>query len=171
MANNLNLTATALDRYLGKPIEKICPLGFGRIGDPHFHCAHFVGHVLSLNHRANVGATCAVMVYGGWKRRGSSACIRVNELFNRCSDLAGPDEKGCLAYITMKSNLRSRGGNFTMGSDARKHVGIYLGGQVWHYGNLKDKVKKQSLEDFSKHYSGDAVVRFTRFPKRAKFVP
>lgn len=170
MANNLNLTAECLDEYVSKPITKICPLGFGKVGDAHNHCAHFVGHVLTLNHDANVGLTCAGMVSAGHKRKAEGACIRVNEVFNRCTDLDEPDEKGCLAYITISSNVKKEGGVYVMGQHPRKHIGIYLGGYVWHYGNTKDKVRKQALDDFKKHYAGTTTVRFTIFPQKAAFV-
>ena len=171
MANHLNLTPEALDKYIGKAITELCPLKFGTIGDEHNHCAHFVGHALTLNHDANVGTTCAAMVWAGRKRKDEGACIRVNEVFNRCDDLDGPDEKGCLAYITIPSNVKEENGVWVMGSHKRKHIGIYLAGCVWHYGNTKDKVKKQPLAEFEKHYSGKTVVRFTVFPQRAVFVP
>src|SRR3954464_4477177 len=106
MANNLNLTAEQLDAYLGKSIDEICPLGFGKVKDKHNHCAHFVGHALTLNDKTLVGDTCAIMVYQGQKHRNQSACIRVVEFFNlQTMQLAEPDEKGCLAFLTMENNV------------------------------------------------------------------
>jgi hypothetical protein len=173
MANNLNLTPEALSKYVGRPITDICTLGFGTVGYEHNHCAHFVGHVLRLNTEANVGTTCAHMIWKGLEKGADSACIRVNELFNRVADLAAADEKGCLIYVTVPSNIKEENGIWVMGSQKRKHVGIYLGGEVWHYGNTKDKVKRQKLDefegDFQKVYSPDIVIRYTIFPKSAEF--
>jgi len=170
VANNLDLTSEGLSAYEGLSIEDICELGFGDCGDTQNHCAHFVGHVLALNHATNVGLTCAQMTHGGRKQPASGACIRVNEVFNRQSQLAEADEKGCLVYITMKSNVTGEGEARVMGQQARKHIGIYLDGNVWHYGNTRDAVKRQTLADFKKHYSGDTIVLYTQFPKGAVFV-
>ena len=169
MANNLDLTSEHLDEYVGLSVDDFCGLGFGDLGDEHNHCAHFVGHALSLNASANVGLTCAAMTRSGRAHQAEGACLRVNEVFNRQTQLAEADEKGCLVYITMQSNLTGKPGAYTMGQAKKKHIGIYLGGQVWHYGNNKDKVRKQSLEEFEEHYSGDTIVLFTRFPQRAVF--
>ncbi len=170
MANNLNLTATELDKYIGKSIEDICPLKYGTVGDEGNHCAHFVGHALTLNHKANVGLTCAGMTWEGRKKKDEGGCLRVNEVYNRVDHLQDADEKGCLICITMTSNVTKKGDDYTMGSQSRKHIGIYLGGHVWHYGNTKDKVKKQALGEFKKHYSGKTIILYSKFPKTAAFV-
>lgn len=171
MAHHLELTAEKLDFYLGEPISRICPLHFGTVGDQHNHCAHFVGHALKLNHQANVGTTCAAMTYDGRRQRDSGACIRVNELFNRCTQLEDADPHGCIVYITTPGNLTGRGTRRVMGQHPRKHVGIYLDGEVWHYSNSRDRVVRQSIDEFSQHYSGNPVMAYTAFPKAATFVP
>jgi hypothetical protein len=171
MANNLNLTPELLDAYVGKPITDLCPLGFGTIGDEHNHCAHFVGHALTLTGKANVGKTCAVMTWDGRTRPEEGVCILVNDLFNRQTQLTEADEKGCLIYITRPGNVTTtKDGVTTMETNKTKHVGIYLGGCVWHYGNTKDKVKRQTLAEFEQHYSGKTVILYTEFPKIAAFV-
>jgi hypothetical protein len=170
MANNLNLTAGALDKYLGKSIATMCPLEFGAVGDVHNHCAHFVGHALTLTGKENVGKTCAVMTWAGKTSPEKGVCILVNELFNRQTQLAEPDENGCLVYITMATNVSTVKGVTTMGTASKKHVGIYLAGTVWHYGNTKDQVRCQSLEEFKNHYAGKTVILYTTFPKGAAFV-
>ena len=55
-----------------------------------------------------------------------------------------------------------------MASRPKKHVGIYCDGNVWHYSNTKDKVVKQTPDEFAKHYgnSGFAVFYGT-FPAGA----
>lgn len=174
MANNLSLTASLLDEYTGKDITELCPVGFGAVGDEWHHCAHFVGHALGLNHAANVGTTCAAMRWKGNKTK--SACIRVNELFNRgVTEIDAADEKGCLIFCTIPSNApKPPVGARVMGSKSRKHVGIYLEGSVWHYGNGKDKVKKESLADFTSafqgNYGSDAIFLYGKFPSSAAFI-
>lgn len=176
MANNLNLTEDWLDSYLNRPITRICTLGFGSVGDAHNHCAHFVGHVLSLNADTNVGLTCASMTRAGRRNSAAGACIRVHEVFNHTEDLDAGDDKGCLIYVTKASNFsQSASGWYVMGNIPRKHIGIYLGGVVWHYGNTKDKVKRQDLADFEATfesvYGGNTAVRYTKFPKKAALAP
>jgi hypothetical protein len=172
MANHLDLTTEKLDAYIGRSIDRICPLRFGTIGDEHNHCAHFVGHALGLNHDANVGSTCAAMIWKADKSKG--ACIRVNELYNRVGVTDEADEKGCLVYVTLRTNAPPPPtGRRIMGSHRKKHVGILLGQDVWHYGNTKDKVTKDSIEDFEarfkRNYGKDIVVLFSRFPIAARF--
>ena len=57
MAAALVMNTAVLEEYVGKNIELICPLGFGKIGDVDNHCAHFVSHVLRLNESLGFGPT------------------------------------------------------------------------------------------------------------------
>jgi hypothetical protein len=41
-----------------------------------------------------------------------------------------------------------------MGRDDTKHVGIYVGGAVWHYSNSMRKVVAMSVSQMHNHYSG-----------------
>ncbi|MDF2763855.1 MAG: hypothetical protein K0S81_849, partial [Rhodospirillales bacterium] len=34
----------------------------------------------------------------------------------------------------------------------RKHMGIFVGGSVWHYSNSQDKVVCVSIDRMKKHY-------------------
>ena len=52
-----SLSATLLDSFVGKSVEQLCPLGFGKVSDDHNHCADFVGHVLKLNSSVTTGVT------------------------------------------------------------------------------------------------------------------
>lgn len=174
MSNHLSLTAARLDEYVGKDIARICPVGFGEVKDKWHHCAHFVGHALGLNHAADVGATCASMIWKGDRSR--SACLRVNELFNRAvAEIDAADDKGCLIFCTVPDNApKPPVGRRIMGTKSRKHVGIYLDGSVWHYGNTGDKVKCESLDDFTaafqRNYGADAIFFYGRFPTAARFI-
>tara|TARA_Y100000815_G_C13086250_1_gene403949 strand:- start:113 stop:595 length:483 start_codon:yes stop_codon:yes gene_type:complete len=148
-------TATTLDAFLGKDIRDICGTGFedARVN----HCAHFVGHALSIN----VGMVCGSMKY---ETRGEGASIRVDEIYNACpirgawGDLPKGTER-CLAFVTLPSNVAEG----TMGSHPRKHVGVYIDGSIWHYSNSGDKVVKHAPEAWLllfKGVYGDATCMY-----------
>ncbi|MFL5331495.1 MAG: hypothetical protein ACJ8C4_21605 [Gemmataceae bacterium] len=158
------LSASALDAFLDKSIDKICPLGFGKVGDVHNHCAHFVSHVLKLNSAQHIGYTCAGMVNLGKKNAAAGGCIRVNEIYNACDKLSTPDEAGCLAYFTLPGNMEKDG---SMGSMADKHIGIYLGGMIWNYGNTKDQVRKSDVAFLGTLYGKSTIARYSKFPAGA----
>lgn len=161
MAGVTNLNTADLDNYVGKSIEKICPLGFGKVGDAENHCAHFVSHVLKINDSFGFGLTCAGMTFEGKKKKDAGACLRVNEIYNHVEDLETPNEKGCLVYFTLSSNIDKSG---LMGSQPKKHVGIYFQGFVYNYGNTKDAVRKNTLADLKALYGATTITRFTVFP-------
>jgi hypothetical protein len=167
VANVVN--ATGLDAYVGKPISQICPLMFHDAKQN--HCAHFVGHVLRLTDGLGVGLTCAGMTSKGTKYPGAGACLRVNELFNVCQNLAVPADRGCLIYVTTLTNFLKGG---LMGQSPHKHVGIYCGGDVWDYSNQAGQVKREKLADFiarmDKAYGGHTVGKYTVIPDGADFL-
>ena len=156
-----SLSTALLDSFVGKSIEDMCPLNFGKKGDAHNHCAHFVGHVLKLNHSVAPGLTCAGMVFGGNKHPAAGALIRVNDIFNYCEDLDEPASLGCLAYYTLKSNIGKDG---MMGDMKQKHVGICFNGSVYNYGNSHDKVRKDNVGDLDGLYGKDTIARYTVLP-------
>lgn len=156
-----SLTADYLDKFVGEGIEKICPLKFGKTGDGHNHCAHFVGHAMKLNNSATNGFTCAGMVYAGKKSPEAGAVIRVNDIYNICIDIDEPDPLGCLAYYTLPTNIDKDG---FMGTMSQKHVGICLGGYVYNYGNSKDAVRKDKVGDLAALYGAKTITRYTKLP-------
>jgi hypothetical protein len=164
MAANIIINTANLNLFIGKTVEDICPLGFGKIGDSHNHCAHFVSHVLKLNASLHIGLTCAVMVANGNKHSAAGACIRVNEVFNVCDDLGEPDENGCLVYYTLPGNMHKDG---TMGDMSQKHIGIYSGGMVWNYGNTHDKVRRDMVSNLKHLYGTNTIILYTAFPAGA----
>ncbi len=155
------LTLDFLDKFVGLSIEKICPLKFGKTGDGHNHCAHFVGHVLKLNNANTNGFTCAGMVFAGKKHPDAGAVIRVNDIYNICIDLEAEDPLGCLAYYTVPANIDKDG---FMGTMTKKHVCICLGGYVFNYGNSKDAVRKDKVGDLAKLYGSTTITRYTKLP-------
>src|SRR5262249_37699258 len=165
MAGIVTLSTTLLDSYVGLSIEDICPLKFGKDGDEHNHCAHFVSHILKLNNSLHLGETCAGMIWKGKQHAAAAGCIRVNDIFNACVDLEGPDEGGCLAYYTTKGNMHKDG---TMGTHKQKHVAICYNGNVYNYGNTKDKVRKDKVGGLAKLYGAKTITLYTGFPDGAK---
>lgn len=162
----LPLSTAALDEYVGASIEEICVVGYGKVGDDENHCAHFVGHALSLHSGLGIGRTCNQMTFAGKSQGASGACIRVDEIYNFCDDLEAPAETGCLAYYTLSGNMHRDG---TMGQMRKKHIGIYFQGLVWNYGNTKDQVRCDAVAGLKRLYGKNTITRFTEFPSGAKF--
>lgn len=140
------ITAADLDALLGREITTICTVGYTNRNDN--HCAHFVSHALGYR----FGFTCAGMVDGP----GPPATIRVHELFPRCPSVGRWNDKPAsltqgLVFITRASNVNVAAK--TMVNVPRKHVGIFIGGFIWHYSNTRDQVVKQTPAEFSRHYA------------------
>jgi hypothetical protein len=140
------ITQQQLDAYLGKTITQICPNGYASHADN--HCAHFVAHVLGYR----FGVTCQMMSRG--TQPGVS--IRVQEIFPRCPtvgvwSLRPASLPTCLVFITRAGdvNLTAK----VMSNVPRKHIGIFVGGSVWHYSNSQRKVVKQMPAQFAQHYA------------------
>jgi hypothetical protein len=168
MVSYVLITAAGLDTFKGNDIGSICPCGFD--DDDQNHCAHFVSHVLKLNDDLHIGLTCAGMSNQGkkLKSKGAGACLRVNEVFNHCADIPVADESGCLIYITKLANIKKTG---EMGDMPKKHIGIYFGGNVWHYSNTDQEVECWTKADWvsklDQHYGRHTVVKFTEIPDGA----
>ena len=171
MSGNVVLSAVGLDTFKGKHISAICVCGFDK--NEENHCAHFVSHALELNDSLKIGLTCAQMTNKGTKlkAKGAGACIRVNEVFNFCKDIPIPDESGCLIYITKLANFKKDG---TMGDMSKKHIGIYLAKEVWHYSNTDKQVRRWTKDEWvaklDAHYDHHTVVKFTVIPDGANFL-
>ena len=162
-----NLSNTMLDGYLGKNISEICPHGY-TAADLN-HCAHFVCHVMNV---ATGTTTCRGM--GTKKPAGKiGVCIRVHELFAGCPELGLYDSagethlaKGVFVFVTAQTavNLKTK----TMTNVPKKHVGIDIGGTIWHYSNTKDEVVTATPEEFRRHYRGQVNgLYFGTFPATA----
>lgn len=134
-----------LSAFLGKSIAEICPNGF--TGDAHTHGAHFVGHALGYA----FGATCHLI----GSRNGPAASVRVQEILSACPkvgvwSLRPSTLTTCLVFITRASNVNLAGK--VMANAPRKHIGIFVGGAVWHYSNSRRKVVRQTPAEFSFHF-------------------
>ena len=146
-------TANEMAAYLGKHINKICTNGYTDDNDN--HCAHFVSHVLNYTY----GATCLTMSKG----KGPGASIRVHELFPECGTVGKWDARPesadpCLVFITNAGNVNLK--TQSMVNHPRKHVGIFVDGSIYHYSNSKERVVKQTPEEFSGHYSAPNNAMF-----------
>jgi len=140
------ITALDLDALLGREITSICTVGYSNRNDN--RCAHFVSHVLGYQ----FGFTCRGMVEGP----GTPATIRVHELFPHCASVGTWESKPailnrCLVFITKAPNVNLSAK--TIVNVPRKHVGIFIGGSIWHYSNTRDQVVKQTPAEFSRHYA------------------
>ena len=154
------LSVALLSKYEGKGIGGICSNGFSGTSDN--HCAHFVNHVLRLD----FGYTCGKAT----GKKDVAANLRVHETFAKCPEVGAWSSLGsitkCLAFITYKSSVKLK--SKTMANRPKKHIGIYCDGNIWHYSNTKDKVVKQTPDEFAKHYGGDEfAVFYGTFPAGA----
>ena len=147
------ITVNQLNAYLGKNISQICTLGYADPNDN--HCAHFVCHVMGYQ----FGFTCRNMKSG----TGTPANIRVQEVLPRCPSVGTwatrpANITACLVFITAASNVHLD--SKTMDNVPRKHVGIFLLGNIWHYSNGHSKVVQQTPQEFSHHYPAPSNAMF-----------
>lgn len=139
------VTEQQLSRFLGKSIADICRNGYTNDADN--HCAHFVSHALGYG----FGVTCQMM----GSPIGPAANLRVQEIFPRCArlgvwSLRPASLSVCLVFMARAGNVNLAGK--AMANVPRKHIGIFLGGFVWHYSNSQRKVVKETPAQFSNHY-------------------
>lgn len=147
------ITAAQLNQRLGQPIARICPNGYSNPNDN--HCAHYVSHVLNFR----FGATCRTMHAG----KNPGASIRVQELFARCPRVGHWADRPAnvpqvLVFVIDASNVDLR--RKVMANVPRKHVGIYLGGMIWHYSNANSMVVSVLPDRFQHHYQGPNIALF-----------
>jgi hypothetical protein len=153
-------SSVELDGYVNKHISKICTCSFDNDADN--HCAHFVCHVLQLN----FGQTCFGLTGKGDKK--TAANVRVHEVFPKCLSVGKWDNKPAtlkqgLIFVTDAKNV-----NLTskqMANVQKKHIGIFIGSDVWQYKNAVKHVVKQTPAIFKKHYSGSGIeIFYGEFP-------
>jgi hypothetical protein len=147
------VTASDLNKFLGKNIEVMC--GNGYVNPHDNHCAHFVSHALGYD----FGYTCRTAGTGN----GPGADLRVQELFSRCPSVGRWASKPtplttCLVFVTAAShvNLATK----TMSNVPKKHIGIFINGMIWHYSNSHHKVVTQQPGEFVHHYPGIDIALF-----------
>ncbi len=152
-----------LEPYIGKSVVDFCGK-YGSVGDSENHCAHFVSHVLQL--RIPGAALCSNV--GGeessWSyvERRNGYCVRVNQVFNSCKNRARWNDNSIprvpfFVVATVPANIESED-PLTIGTMSRKHIGIYVGGMIYNYGNASDAVRKVSVATFKHHYGATTVL-------------
>jgi hypothetical protein len=162
-----NSTQSNLDNALGTTVAQFCGK-YGTVGDDVNHCAHFIGHLLSL--RIPGAALCSNV--GGssytYQERHNGYCVRVNEVFNSCTGRGRWEDTvpaGTPRFVvaTVAGNIL-RESPLTIGTMSRKHIGIYLNGMVYHYSNTKDKVVKVTIGEFKHHYGRATILLKANLP-------
>ena len=101
--------------------------------------------------------------------------MRVHEVFAQCPEvgwLENWSEDGqVLVFVTAKTNVTLS--NKTMRNVPKKHIGIYDGTHIYHYGNTRDKVVKQTVAQFKSTfqsaYGGDLGFYFGTVPGETLF--
>lgn len=145
---------------IGKTVEEFCGK-YGSKGDDDNHCAHYVSHVLGL--RIPGAALCSNVGDNTWgyENRRNGYCVRVNQIFNSCSNrMFWPEETPtgkCFWVATIPGNILTRD-PLTIGTHRRKHIGIYMDGQVYQYSNTIDKVAVKSVAQLQHLYGPKTVM-------------
>jgi len=152
-------TTAVLNGFLGQNIKAICGNHYAAPNDN--HCAHFVSHAAGYG----FGYTCKAQSNG----RAPGASIRVHELFSHCPSVGNWSNKpgillSGLVFVTAKEHV-----NLTkkeMSNVPKKHVGIFIGGTIWHYSNARHKVVTEVPATFVHHYPGPTIELFYgEFPR------
>lgn len=123
----------SMEQYLGLPIKRICHNAVVNQAGQN-HCAHFVCHVMRWQQIPGA-VRCNFLSHADT----AGVHIRVDEVFNYAPDRGswsppeGELDDPCLVVATIASNVRhSVGQGPTIGQHARKHLGIYHRGRLWH---------------------------------------
>ena len=148
-----------LEDIVGKTISDFC--GRGYTASDTNHCAHFVSHVMDLE----FPTTC-----WGKGNKANGANIRVHEIFAQCPKVGEWEnadlDRRQLIFVTNKSNVNIE--KKQIKNVREKHVGIYENGFIYHYANKKDKVVKQTVDEFfnyfQENYSGELGLFFGHIP-------
>ena len=161
----LELPRPVLEGYVGQTVDQICDCGFGRPGDEHNHCAHFVSHVMGYT----FGAVCTQMVRRTPANEGRGRTIRVNDIFNNCPVRGTWDSKPetlhhCLIFAVHRQGVLATT-PVTISSQRRKHVGIYLNGSCYNYHNNRNEgVRSDGVDRFRTLYGRGTRVFYAEFP-------
>src|SRR3989338_8520869 len=82
------------------------------------------------------------------------ANIRVHEVFAQCPAAYEfdncPGEISGLIFVSARTNFR--GNAVSLQNVPKKHIGILLNGNIWHYSNTRDRVEVQTMSGFIHHY-------------------
>ena len=153
-------TSAELDSYVNQHISAICGCNYHDDNDN--HCAHFVCHITELR----FGLTCFDMLGSGTASQ--KANIRVQEVFPRCRRVGlwrnkPQDIQSGFIFVTKAGNVNVRAK--TIANVRKKHIGIFIGTDIWQYKNKLKHVIKQTPDEFRQHYTGEGFeIFFGEFP-------
>lgn len=146
----------ALESQVGRQMRDICANGFWNPAES--HCAHFVSHILGLE----FGCTCAELS----ARVAAGGNVRVHEIFARCDRVglwsANASHSDRLIFVSKSTafNAATR----TLINIPNKHIGIWCGGDVFHYSSRHDAVLQKTVDQFLTYfeeaYSGQQTLYF-----------
>jgi hypothetical protein len=139
----------SIKQSLNKKISDICPFSIAKNNSQN-HCAHYVSHILGYDFS---GITCKNFTYEDKQIPEKGATIRVDDIFSQSPVLDLLSNKPgsvseCLIFVTLASNVKKVGDKYVMGNHPKKHIGIFLDGNVWNYSNSRDLVVSESLVSF-----------------------
>jgi hypothetical protein len=113
--------------------------------------------------------------------RAIGVSIEVMHLFSLCESAGSiedwqdnlDDSVSGLMFIGTPQTLVKRSGKWTLSNGEKKHVGIFIGQQVWHFSNGRFKrVVRQTATDMRSHYGkGTVLTRSTALPARTWSAP
>ncbi len=151
---------TRAKKYLDSPIDQICGNNFHSYNEN--HCAHFISHLAGLNFEFSCKS------YKGGNKEGAN--IRVQEIFSKCPKVGLFKDLDfdfpVLVFITNKSNVDLQ--KKKMANVPKKHIGIYIDDQIYHYSNSLEKVVRWSPDKFKstfqRTYGGDQELFYGLIP-------
>lgn len=159
------VTRELLQGFVGKTVEDFCKV-FGKKGDSHNHCAHWVSHALGFR----FGKLCISMSWEYRRDFDKGRTMVVSDLFNACTE-RGPwtnkpeDLSCCLIFGILEKGVSRRGGTWTMDNIRQKHVGIYLSDECYNYHNRKDEgVRVDGVSFFQNVYGKGTVALYAKIP-------
>jgi hypothetical protein len=159
-----DITRDFLMSRVGQSVEDFCTCGFGKKGDEHNHCAHYVSHVLGYRY----GKLCSQMVWEYRNKTGEGRTLAVHDLFNNCPQRGLWKDRPsqidpCLIFAVHESGISTR--TWHMDNIRRKHVGIYLRGECFNYHNTKNEGVAFDGDAFFKSlYGKGTVALYGSFP-------
>ena len=144
-----------MNGFVGKSIKDICGKYDNESNEN--NCAHFVGHMLSyrLPHAA-LCSNCEGTQYS-YADRLQGFCIRVDQIYNsltnRCSWPDDVPTSPCIVVATLDYNITDIE-LYTIGTNPRKHIGIFVGQNVYTH----KQVAMTPLSQFKLHFGAETTL-------------
>ena len=105
----------------------------------------------------NFTYTCKNRTVADKQVAGKGSVIRVDDIFNISPETGLWAKRplalsSCLIFVTVSGNIDQSGPRLKMRNSAKKHIGFFRDGFVWHYGNSQDKVVKDDQALFVRKF-------------------